>query len=97
MAFCDQGVRMLRFGAPVRTKPLNGVVFHRRKIQRVSIRRRFAMNAHSSTQTVVPDKNGRFGRFGGQHVPETLVQNLRELEAEYRRAKTDPSFQVEHS
>jgi len=33
-----------------------------------------------------------FGRFGGRYVPEALIAALDELEAEYARAKVDPSF-----
>src|SRR5256885_10476101 len=40
-------------------------------------------------------KKGRFGRFGGQYVPETLMPALHELEAAYEEAKTDPSFRGE--
>ncbi|MEE9269689.1 MAG: tryptophan synthase subunit beta [Candidatus Krumholzibacteria bacterium] len=39
--------------------------------------------------------NGRFGTFGGQYVPETLMPCLVELEAAYRRAKDDPRFRSE--
>lgn len=38
---------------------------------------------------------GRFGRFGGQFVPETLMTSLEELEVAYEEAKKDPSFQKE--
>ncbi|MER2030294.1 MAG: tryptophan synthase subunit beta [Solibacillus sp.] len=38
---------------------------------------------------------GRFGRFGGQFVPETLMTSLEELELAYEVAKKDPSFQEE--
>lgn len=38
---------------------------------------------------------GRFGQFGGQFVPETLMTPLAELEAAYEQAKNDPSFQEE--
>ena len=40
----------------------------------------------------VPDARGRFGRFGGRYVPETLVPALEELDAAYRAAKADPAF-----
>jgi tryptophan synthase beta chain len=39
-----------------------------------------------------PDPRGRFGRFGGRYVPETLIPALDELEEAYRNAKKDPSF-----
>ncbi|CDF39096.1 Putative tryptophan synthase beta subunit (Fragment) [Chondrus crispus] len=42
-----------------------------------------------------PDATGHFGRFGGQFVPETLMQNLEELYAGYMSIKDDPSFQAE--
>lgn len=38
---------------------------------------------------------GRFGRFGGQFVPETLMTSLEELELAYEEAKKNPSFQKE--
>lgn len=40
----------------------------------------------------VPDHQGRFGRFGGRYVPETLVAAVRELETAYQAARRDPSF-----
>ena len=43
----------------------------------------------------VPDARGRFGRFGGRYVPETLVPALEELDAAYRVARSDPSFRAE--
>lgn len=33
-----------------------------------------------------------FGRFGGQFVPETLIEPLRELEKAYKKFKDDPEF-----
>tara|TARA_A100001037_G_scaffold306850_1_gene357120 strand:- start:17546 stop:18754 length:1209 start_codon:yes stop_codon:yes gene_type:complete len=38
---------------------------------------------------------GRFGRFGGRFVPETLMPALEELEFAYEDAKKDTLFQVE--
>ena len=38
---------------------------------------------------------GRFGDFGGQFVPETLMVALRELEDVYQEAKNDASFRDE--
>ncbi len=43
----------------------------------------------------VPDADGRFGRFGGKFVAETLMSALAELEALYRRLAADPAFQRE--
>lgn len=45
--------------------------------------------------TQLPDKNGRFGPFGGRFVPETLMNALIELEVSYNRYSDDPSFQEE--
>ncbi|PSB42067.1 tryptophan synthase subunit beta [Cyanosarcina cf. burmensis CCALA 770] len=44
---------------------------------------------------VQPDSLGRFGRFGGKYVPETLMPALTELEAAYAQYRVDPSFQAE--
>jgi tryptophan synthase beta chain len=38
---------------------------------------------------------GRFGAYGGQFVPETLMTPLLELEKAYQEAKQDPSFHDE--
>jgi tryptophan synthase beta chain len=40
-------------------------------------------------------RDGRFGRFGGRYVPETLMGALDELEAVYRAASEDPAFWAE--
>ncbi|MGC8636900.1 MAG: tryptophan synthase subunit beta [Mesoaciditoga sp.] len=36
--------------------------------------------------------NGRFGKFGGQYVPETLMNALMDLEEEFEKAMSDKSF-----
>lgn len=38
---------------------------------------------------------GRFGQYGGQFVPETLMTPLLELEQAYEEAKNDPTFTEE--
>ncbi len=43
----------------------------------------------------VPDALGRFGRFGGKYVPETLMPALSELEAAYQKYRQDREFQAE--
>ena len=43
----------------------------------------------------VPDQNGRFGRFGGKFVAETLMSALSDLEQLYQRLKDDAAFQRE--
>lgn len=45
--------------------------------------------------TQVPDQHGRFGKFGGRYVPETLMNALHELEEAYDRYKDDPDFIAE--
>ncbi len=39
--------------------------------------------------------SGRFGKYGGRFVPETLIPALDQLEQEYTRCKDDPQFQEE--
>jgi tryptophan synthase beta chain len=41
-----------------------------------------------------PDSTGRFGRFGGRFVPETLIPALAELEQGFRDAWADPAFRA---
>mgnify|MGYP000067653118 CR=1 FL=1 len=40
----------------------------------------------------LPTSDGRFGRFGGKYVPETLVEALKSLEESYLRLRDDPGF-----
>jgi len=35
---------------------------------------------------------GKYGKYGGQYVPEVLMPALEELEAGYERYKNDPEF-----
>ena len=51
--------------------------------------------AGSQTPSRTVSKSGRFGAFGGQYVPETLMPALQELEAAYAEARADPVFQAE--
>ncbi len=39
--------------------------------------------------------NGRFGRHGGQYMPETLMNAVIEVEAAYEKLKDDPEFRAE--
>lgn len=43
----------------------------------------------------VPDQHGRFGKFGGRYVPETLMNALIELEEAYHKYSQDPEFNAE--
>jgi tryptophan synthase beta chain len=43
------------------------------------------------------NKKGRFGIHGGQYIPETLMNAVKELEAAYEKYKNDPEFNAELS
>lgn len=43
----------------------------------------------------MPDIHGRFGKFGGKYVPETLMNALIELEEAYKQHANDPTFREE--
>lgn len=53
------------------------------------------INNQLASSTARPDSLGRFGKFGGKYVPETLMPALSELEAAYEQYRNDPSFQEE--
>ncbi len=40
-------------------------------------------------------KKGYFGEFGGQYLPEILMNAVKELEIAYEKSKTDTNFQIE--
>lgn len=54
-------------------------------------------NSRSSTDVVneQPDALGRFGKFGGKYVPETLMPALFELEQSFKQYRNHPDFQQE--
>ena len=45
--------------------------------------------------TAYPDAAGRFGRFGGRYMPETLMPLVHDLDAAYSAAKADEGFQAQ--
>jgi len=47
------------------------------------------------TAYTAPNEKGKFGKFGGRFVPETLMTAILELEEEYKKAIIDPEFQQE--
>jgi len=49
----------------------------------------------SSSDTRYSARNGKFGPYGGQFVPEVLMPALIELEAAYTQAQADPGFEAE--
>ena len=51
-----------------------------------------ALNSTNGTVTVP----GRFAEYGGQYVPESLMDCLRELEEGFNKAKDDPAFWKEY-
>ncbi|MFM7366509.1 MAG: tryptophan synthase subunit beta, partial [Sphaerospermopsis kisseleviana] len=53
------------------------------------------LSPNFSQTAAVPDSLGRFGRFGGKYVPETLMPALAELETAYHQYRNDPDFQAE--
>ena len=60
------------------------------------------MNAPNTAQPAIPndyaaypDARGRFGDYGGQYVPETLMPLVHDLDAAYAAAKADEGFQAE--
>ncbi|MGH1365640.1 MAG: tryptophan synthase subunit beta [Calditrichia bacterium] len=50
---------------------------------------------HRTKTAELPDKNGRFGQFGGKFIPEVLIPVIDELETAYLTSQQDESFQQE--
>jgi tryptophan synthase beta chain len=51
--------------------------------------------ARPNDYSAYPDAHGRFGDYGGQYVPETLMPLVHDLDAAYAAAKADEGFQAE--
>src|SRR6266704_3137494 len=45
--------------------------------------------------TLLPDRRGYFGEFGGKYVPETLMAALDEFESAYKAIKHDRAFHTQ--
>ncbi|HEX5506075.1 MAG TPA: pyridoxal-phosphate dependent enzyme, partial [Thermomicrobiales bacterium] len=54
-----------------------------------------SLSTHRSALVSEPDEHGRFGVFGGQYAPETVMPALAELEEAYETARRDPAFLAE--
>jgi tryptophan synthase len=52
-----------------------------------------ALNTNGADPAVIP---ARFGEFGGQYVPESLMDCLSELEEGFNKIKDDPAFWEEY-
>jgi tryptophan synthase beta chain len=53
------------------------------------------MAARNAAQySALPDATGRFGRYGGRYVPETLIPALDQITAAYASARADRAFQA---
>ena len=46
-------------------------------------------------KNILPNKQGRFGKYGGRFVAETLVPALEDLSKEYYKVKTNKDFKKE--
>ena len=54
-----------------------------------------SVSPNLTASDVRPDKLGRFGRFGGKYVPETLMPALLELEEAFYTYRHEAEFQAE--
>ncbi len=59
---------------------------------RASSERVMAEKPMAARLSDVPSPQGRFGAFGGQYVPETLMPALQQLEETYARLRSDDTF-----
>ena len=50
---------------------------------------------HKKGMITVGQKKGRYGLYGGQYIPETLIPAVNEVEAAYEYYKNEPKFQEE--
>ena len=55
------------------------------------------MNTHDSSLLGSYPISGKFGKYGGKYIPETLAPAVEELESAYEKYKNEPDFQKELS
>lgn len=82
-AFCRE---ISQKGKPVRPRPARAAPPDQ------STKKETSAIINASLDNVLPP---RFGQFGGQYVPEALVDCLAELEQAHKSAMADPEFQKE--
>jgi len=54
-----------------------------------------AYNKNKYERRIIMNKTGRFGEFGGQYIPETVMTAVQELEEAYNKYKDDEEFKEE--
>jgi tryptophan synthase beta chain len=55
------------------------------------------LNTHDSSLLGSYPISGKFGKYGGKYIPETLAPAIEELESAYEKYKNEPDFQKELS
>ena len=55
------------------------------------------MNTHDSSLLESYPISGKFGKYGGKYIPETLAPAIEELESAYEKYKNEPDFRNELS
>ena len=55
------------------------------------------MNTHDSSLLGSYPISGKFGKYGGKYIPETLAPAIEELESAYEKYKNEPDFRNELS
>lgn len=55
------------------------------------------MNTHDSSLLGSYPISGKFGKYGGKYIPETLAPAIEELESAYEKNKNEPDFRNELS
>src|SRR5581483_7729374 len=90
--------RVARGGAHLKVRDDDRQAPQRRRQRPKDARRKSAARCRQLRRyrpTMSHPMRGRFGPFGGQYVPETLMGALHELEDAWHEAKADPQFQLE--
>ncbi|XP_031120017.1 tryptophan synthase beta chain 1-like [Ipomoea triloba] len=103
MAFCPAAGAATQAAAPSLAKPyrVNSILQLPLKLNKLTPRSHNArpvlctLTGESSAVLQRPDQFGRFGKFGGKYVPETLMHALDELETAFKTLSNDREFQKE--
>ena len=80
--------------APLANSPISSQLFFYKHSRQVSAAVMADRPAALLNDVARPDADGRFGKFGGKYVPETLIPPLLAFTAEYEAAMKDEAFQV---
>lgn len=95
MVFSESGIKSKYDLARIRKAGVKGALIGEGLVTAYNIEEATRTMAMNENKQQMPDGKGRFGKYGGRFVPETVIPALLELEEKYLQLREDKEFQEE--